>query len=316
MKAFRDLLFDLKNRMKTGKSLDLNSWNSQQFRISDLVQTMFHESGAEYSRQDDIFITDTECKFTSFRTVISCDNGNSMLVYTSFPIPVPSHIAVPVSYEINRINRVPQKARVVMQDGKGEYSIVSVTHCTFDRKPVISEIKALLDENIAMLDDGNYKSIMSAIMGVARFEDFLKHLFVNAMAKKKGEEIISDDPYMKLRKDAEGVSPARFSGRLLVLAASIIDRHHTEGTAASLLDGEIPFNELVQKAYDAADETERDVLRKLLFLSTPDSPMPHSDDESILGRIEAIPMIAGDIYSLLEGEDSGDSFNIGMNRMS
>ena len=56
----------------------------------------------------------------------------------------------------------------------------------------------------------------------------------------------------------------------------------------------------MQEAYNFADDVERDILRKLLYLVRYKKSDSDNDADSVLGRLEAISMIENDKYSLID----------------
>ena len=59
----------------------------------------------------------------------------------------------------------------------------------------------------------------------------------------------------------------------------------------------------MQEAYNAADDIERDILRKLRYIVIQKNIASDNDADSVIGRLEAISMIEKDPYSLLFGEE-------------
>lgn len=112
---------------------------------------------------------------------------------------------------------------------------------------------------------------------------------------------IMSDGYNPLLDNAKNMTKARYSGRLLMLSIHIIENKISQQRAQELLRGQIPLSNIIQEAYNIANDIERDVIRKLLYLTLTKAMNIGSDNDSLLGRLEAIARIAKNIYSLLDG---------------
>ena len=108
-------------------------------------------------------------------------------------------------------------------------------------------------------------------------------------------------------KESGDISCPRFLGRLLVYATDIIEKKISKEVASDLLTRQTPFDEIVQRAYNVADENERDLLRKLRYLGKAKAT-DHDDDDNdfMIGRLEALDMVQGNPWTLLSGDGHND----------
>ena len=69
----------------------------------------------------------------------------------------------------------------------------------------------------------------------------------------------------------------------------IIESNISKERAQQLLTDQIPLLLIMQEAYNVADDTQRDILRKLRYLML--CKKTDSDNDNIPGRLEAFGMI-------------------------
>lgn len=107
-----------------------------------------------------------------------------------------------------------------------------------------------------------------------------------------------------LHEHSEGITSSRYAGRMLVFASHIITDRISQEHTQQLLNDQTPMWKIIQEAYNVADDEERDVLRKLKYLTLYKQPNPDCDNDqnSMFGRLEAMHMIASDKYLLLGNE--------------
>ncbi len=101
----------------------------------------------------------------------------------------------------------------------------------------------------------------------------------------------------QLNDKSDGVTSPRYAGRLLMYSIHIIESNISKERAQQLLTDQIPLLLIMQEAYNVADDTQRDILRKLRYLML--CKKTDSDNDNIPGRLEAFGMIIQDPYSLL-----------------
>lgn len=277
--------------------------SSEIFDVATIVQRMFDEAGIVPHHQDDIFMTVIDGTNASFNTILKCDSDtpNSLFVYVPFPIAVPRHVADLIPYELNRLNDGKHQAEITMQERDGEYSIFAFTCCEFDKEPTTDDVRKLMVQTVDLMDNDHYRSLTCAIVGYATYEELENAMISNAEVEGRTVTIEMSDGYNPLLYNAKNMTKARYSGRLLMLSIHIIENKISQQRAQELLRGQIPLSNIIQEAYNIANDIERDVIRKLLYLTLTKAMNIGSDNDSLLGRLEAIARIAKNIYSLLDG---------------
>ena len=69
--------------------------------FEDCIVKMFSSSGISPNREGNKFATEVEGKHCVFNVALTCIEGNSLLVYVPFPIPVDANVAFAANYEVN-----------------------------------------------------------------------------------------------------------------------------------------------------------------------------------------------------------------------
>ena len=214
-----------------------------------------------------MFLTVVEGTDACFKTVLNDIGDNSILVYAPFPIAVPEHAALPAMYELNRLNELSAEARLSMKEkDDGTFSISATLQHRFDKAPDSEEIKGLMLSDIAIMDEGNFASLASAIFGFQTYAEVMEVMQRNAQVSGENANIEMKDGYIPLLETGQDLSSHRYGGRLPMFAAHIIEAKISAAAAQDMLNASVPFDQLIQKAYNLADEQERDIIRKLLFL--------------------------------------------------
>lgn len=271
--------------------------------VTDIVQQMFDEDGiSPQCPNKNVFLTVIDGVHCSFKTILKCDeeNPNKLFIYAPFPVPVPKHIVSLIPHELNRLNENNQyKSEITIQENGDEYSIFAFTDCEFEKTPSTDEIKDLMIHTIDVMDNENFRSLVCAIMGYATYDELEKAMISNAQIKGNEANISMVDGYCTLQDKSDGVTSPRYYGRLLMLAIHIIENRISQERAQQLLNEQTPLLMIMQKAYNVADDVERDILRKLRYLALYKRTDSDDDSDSMLGRLEAISMIEKDMYSLL-----------------
>ena len=152
---------------------------------------------------------------------------------------------------------------------------------------------------IDIMDNENFRALICAIMGYATYDELENAMINNAQVEGSQANIQMQDGYCVLRDKSNGVTSPRYAGRLLMFSTHIIEQRISQARARQLLDEQTPLLLIMQEAYNVADDVERDILRKLLYLVRYKKSDSDNDADSILGRLEAISMIEKDRYSLL-----------------
>lgn len=290
-------LFDILKRQKQTQSKEL-------FAFEPIVKQMFDEAGITPQCLDkNVFLTVIDGVHCSFKTILKCDekNPNKLFIYAPFPVPVPKHIAGLIPHELNRLNENNKyKSKITIQENGDEYSIFAFTDCAFEKAPSTDEIKDLMIHTIDVMDNENFRSLVCAIMGYATYDELEKAMISNAQIKGNEANISMADGYRVLQDKSNGVTSPRYAGRLLMFSTHIIEQIISQERAKQLLDEQTPLLLIMQEAYNVADDIERDILRKLLYLVRYKKSDSDNDADSIFGRLEAISMIENDKYSLID----------------
>ena len=235
--------------------------------VASCIQKMFDDYGIIPVRQDNMFLTVVEGTDACFKTVLNDIGDNSILVYAPFPIAVPEHAALPAMYELNRLNELSAEARLSMKEkDDGTFSISATLQHRFDKIPDSEEIKGLMLSDIAIMDEGNFASLASAIFGFQTYAEVMEVMQRNAQVSGENANIEMKDGYIPLLETGQDLSSHRYGGRLPMFAAHIVEAKISAAAAQDMLNASVPFDQLIQKAYNLADEQERDSIRKLLFL--------------------------------------------------
>lgn len=289
-------LFDVFKQQKQTQSKDL-------FAVAPIVKQMFDEAGVTPQCPDkNVFLTVIDGVHCSFKTILKCneENQNKLFIYAPFPIPVPKHVARLIPHELNRLNEKNNyKSEITIQENGGEYSIFAFTDCEFEKAPSANEVRDLMTHTIDVMDNENFRSLICAIMGYATYDELAKAMINNAQVEGSQANIQMQDGYCILRDKSNGVTSPRYAGRLLMFSTHIIEQRISQARAKYLLDQQTPLLLIMQEAYSVADDVERDILRKLLYLVRYKKSDSDNDADSILGRLESISMIEKDKYSLL-----------------
>ena len=147
---------------------------------------------------------------------------------------------------------------------------------------------------IDVMDNENLRSLVCTIMGYATYDELEKAMISNAQVEGNQANIQMQDGYCTLQDKSDGVTSPRYHGRLLMLAIHIIKNRISQERAQQLLNEQTPLLMIMQEAYNVADDVERDILRKLRYLALYKRTDSDNDSDSMLGRLEAIPMIEKD----------------------
>lgn len=290
-------LFDVFKRQKQTQSKEL-------FAVAPIVKQMFDKAGITPQCPDkNVFLTVIDGVHCSFKTILKCDevNPHKLFIYAPFPVPVPKHIAGLMPHELNRLNENNKyKSKITIQENGDEYSIFAFTDCAFEKAPSTDEIKDLMIHTIDVMDNENFRSLVCAIMGYATYDELEKAMISNAQIKGNEANISMADGYRVLQDKSNGVTSPRYAGRLLMFSTHIIEQIISQERAKQLLDEQTPLLLIMQEAYNVADDIERDILRKLLYLVRYKKSDSDNDADSIFGRLEAISMIENDKYSLID----------------
>ncbi len=278
------------------KILDLfkikQTQSNKSFDVADVVQEMFDEAGITPQRQGNMFMTVIDGRHCSFRTVLSCDT-HSVMIYSPFVLPVPKHVSHSVLLEVERLNGLSDKAKIILKEAEDGYSLASMTNVEFENAPTTLEIKQQMIHNIDLMDDSNFRSLTCAILGYSSYDDVQKGMMDNVATENLGSNVISTsltDGYATTLMQSGNVSSTRFAGRLTELTRQIIERESIEYHQS--------LDKQVLTAYNVATETERDIIRKMRYLIAAKAAESDNDAEIWLGRMEGADY--RELYDLLK----------------
>ncbi len=263
------------------------------FDVAEIVQSMFDEAGINPNRQDNMFMAVIDGVHCSFQTVLSCDK-HSLIIYSPFAIPVPKHVSLSVYHEVERLNGLSEKAKIIIKETKDGCSLASMTNVEFEKAPTISEIRQLMIHNIDLMDNDKFRSLTCSIFGYASYDDIQKKMVESAVVKnEESNKVLTSltDGYTDTLKQSGNVSSPRLIGRLTVVTRQIIERESIEEYQVSL-------DKQVQTAYNVATEIERDIIRKMRYLIATKTTENDNDAEIWLGKMDGADY--KDLYCLLK----------------
>lgn len=237
--------------------------------FEDCIVKMFSSSGISPNREGNKFATEVEGKHCVFNVALTCIEGNSLLVYVPFPIPVDANVAFAANYEVKRIGKeaagVLPEAQVYLSEKEDGYNIIVATVKEFEELSdnTSDEIRNIMIYSVDILDDKNFESLAAAIFGYESYEEAK----MNMHAKSTGGNNVSiklKDGYNEVLGDAPNLSDSRFAGRLMACAMNIIAKKGNDEISEQATEAiQKSFDHYIQVAYDIANEEERDLIRQL-----------------------------------------------------
>ncbi len=273
--------------------------------LAECVELMFRNAGIRPHIDGNQYLAEVQARHCVFTPVLVAE-GNKLIIMVRFPAPVPEQFAYSVNYEVKRIDGMYRDAEVSLtQNEDGEFSIYSMIIKEYDSVSAgtADEIKSLMLHAVDVIDEDNFRSLLCSLIGHRNYSELEARMIEGNTAG--GGEVRAQIPggYAPLLKESGDISCPRFLGRLLVYATDIIEKKISKDVASDLLTKQTPFDEIVQRAYDVADETERDLLRKLRYLGKAKATDHDDDNDFMIGRLEALGMIQGNPWALLSGDD-------------
>ncbi len=275
--------------------------------LAECVELMFRNAGIRPHIDGNQYLAEVQARHCVFTPVLVAE-GNKLIIMVRFPAPVPEQFAYSVNYEVKRIDGMYRDAEVSLtQNEDGEFSIYSMIIKEYDSVSAgtADEIKSLMRHAVDVIDEDNFRSLLCSLIGHRNYSELEARMIEGNTAG--GGEVRAQIPggYAPLLKESGDISCPRFLGRLLVYATDIIEKKISKDVASDLLTKQTPFDEIVQRAYDVADETERDLLRKLRYLGKAKATDHDDDNDFMIGRLEALGMIQGNPWALLSGNVHG-----------
>ena len=295
-----------------------NNTNQKVITLEDCIEKMFATDGIEPNREDKVFITGVHGKYCTFQVALSVVKSKGLLIHLRFPIPVKENVACAVNYEVVRIGKETVEKSPMTQvclSGRNEwYNIVVVTMKEFeeltDNTP--DEIREMMLDAVKVVDNDRFTSLAAAIYGYKSYEEAK----MNVQANSKGENNASvqlNDGYDELLNETPNLSKSRCLGRLVRFADIKMkvkgDDSLNERAAKALKKS---FDSFIQEAYNIANEEERDLIRKLRYLSMAKDEDEINEDDFALGKEDALRSLfaLGNPQSLLYDDGSADYANM------
>ena len=273
--------------------------------LEECIVKMFSSSGISPNREGNKFATEVEGKHCVFNVALTCIEGKSLLVYVPFPIPVDANVAFAANYEVKRIGKeaagVLPEAQVYLSEKEDGYNIIVATVKEFEELSdnTSDEIRNIMIHSVDILDDKNFASLAAAIFGYKTYEDAK----MNMQAKSTGGNNVSiqlKDGYHELLNKTPNLSNSRYGGRLMAYAIHIINKNDDNEVAEQAAEAlHNSFDSFVQVVYDVADEEERDLMRKLRFLTKAKNEDDTNEDDFERGKMDGLVICNGNPWNLL-----------------
>ena len=287
-----------------------NTDNDTQKRLTleECIVKMFSSAGISPNREGNKFATEVEGKHCVFNVALTSMDGNRLLVYVPFPIPVDANVAFAANYEVKRISkcstdRFPGTNIYLTEKDEG-YKIAVATVKYFDilSENTPNEIQETMIHTVDVVDDKNFASLAAAIFGYKSYED----VKMNMQAKSTGENNVSiklKDGYNEVLGDAPNLSNSRFAGRLMACAMNIIAKKGNDETSEQATEAiQKSFDSYIQIAYDIANEEERDLIRKLRYLAKAKNKDDTDENDFVQGKMEGLVICNDNPWDLVYEE--------------
>ena len=277
---------------------------------------MFSSAGIEPNREGNKFATVVEGKHCVFNVALTSMDGNRLLVYVLFPIPIDADVAYAVNYEVKRIDKcstdVVSGTSIYLTEIDEGFKIAVATIKSFDAlsENTPKEIQETMIHTVDVVDDKNFEALAAAILGYGSYEEAK----VNMRAKSTGGNNVSiqlKDGYHKLLDDTPNLSNSRFAGRLMACAMNIIAKKGNDeivGQATKALQES--FDSYIQIAYDIANEEERDLMRKLRFLAKAKNEDDTSENDFVQGKMEGLVISNDNPWDLVYEEGKSNDMDM------
>lgn len=277
---------------------------------------MFASAGIVPNQEGNKFATVVEGKHCVFNVALTSMDGNRLLVYVPFPIPVDANVAFAANYEVKRISkcstdRFPGTNIYLTEKDEG-YKIAVATIKDFDvlSENTPNEIQETMIHTVDVVDDKNFASLAAAIFGYKSYED----VKMNMQAKSTGENNVSiklKDGYNEVLGDAPNLSNSRFAGRLMACAMNIIAKKGNDEILEQATEAiQKSFDSYVQIAYDIANEEERDLIRKLRYLAKAKNKDDTDENDFVQGKMEGLVICNDNPWDLVYEEGKSNDIDM------
>ena len=284
--------------------------------LEECIVKMFASAGIVPNQEGNKFATVVEGKHCVFNVALTSMDGNRLLVYVPFPIPVDANVAFAANYEVKRISkcstdRFPGTNIYLTEKDEG-YKIAVATIKDFDvlSENTPNEIQETMIHTVDVVDDKNFASLAAAIFGYESYEEAK----MNMHAKSTGGNNVSiklKDGYNEVLGDAPNLSNSRFAGRLMACAMNIIAKKGNDEILEQANDAiQQSFDSYIQIAYNIANEEERDLIRKLRFLAKAKNKDDTNEDDFVLGKIEGLVICNDNPWDLVYEEGKSNDIDM------
>ena len=284
--------------------------------LEECIVKMFASAGIVPNQEGNKFATVVEGKHCVFNVALTSMDGNRLLVYVPFPIPVDANVAFAANYEVKRISkcstdRFPGRNIYLTEKDEG-YKIAVATIKDFDvlSENTPNEIQETMIHTVDVVDDKNFASLAAAIFGYKSYED----VKMNMQAKSTGENNVSiklKDGYNEVLGDAPNLSNSRFAGRLMACAMNIIAKKGNDEILEQATEAiQKSFDSYVQIAYDIANEEERDLIRKLRYLAKAKNKDDTDENDFVQGKMEGLVICNDNPWDLVYEEGKSNDIDM------
>ena len=284
--------------------------------LEECIVKMFASAGIVPNQEGNKFATVVEGKHCVFNVALTSMDGNRLLVYVPFPIPVDANVAFAANYEVKRISkcstdRFPGTNIYLTEKDEG-YKIAVATIKDFDvlSENTPNEIQETMIHSVDVVDDKNFASLAAAIFGYKSYED----VKMNMQAKSTGGNNVSiklKDGYSEVLGDAPNLSNSRFAGRLMACAMNIIAKKGNDEISEQATEAiQKSFDSYIQIAYDIANEEERDLIRKLRYLAKAKNKDDTDENDFVQGKMEGLVICNDNPWDLVYEEGKSNDIDM------
>ena len=284
--------------------------------LEECIVKMFASAGIVPNQEGNKFATVVEGKHCVFNVALTSMDGNRLLVYVPFPIPVDANVAFAANYEVKRISkcstdRFPGTNIYLTEKDEG-YKIAVATIKDFDvlSENTPNEIQETMIHTVDVVDDKNFASLAAAIFGYESYEEAK----MNMHAKSTGGNNVSiklKDGYNEVLGDAPNLSNSRFAGRLMACAMNIIAKKGNDEISEQATEAiQKSFDSYIQIAYDIANEEERDLIRKLRYLAKAKNKDDTDENDFVQGKMEGLVICNDNPWDLVYEEGKSNDIDM------
>lgn len=284
--------------------------------LEECIVKMFASAGIVPNQEGNKFATVVEGKHCVFNVALTSMDGNRLLVYVPFPIPVDANVAFAANYEVKRISkcstdRFPGTNIYLTEKDEG-YKIAVATIKDFDvlSENTPNEIQKTMIHTVDVVDDKNFASLAAAIFGYESYEEAK----MNMHAKSTGGNNVSiklKDGYSEVLGDAPNLSNSRFAGRLMACAMNIIAKKGNDEISEQATEAiQKSFDSYIQIAYDIANKEERDLIRKLRYLAKAKNKDDTDENDFVQGKMEGLVICNDNPWDLVYEEGKSNDIDM------